>query len=70
MNNSLIIIPTYNEAENVEILIPRLFQHIPNISILIVDDASPDGTADKCDSMRAKFPQLFIERRQIGRAHV
>ena len=63
MNNSLIIIPTYNEAENVKILIPRLFQHIPNFSILIVDDGSPDGTADECESMRAKFPQLFIERR-------
>ena len=41
----LVVIPTYNEAMNVPILIPRLFKYIKNISILVVDDGSPDGTA-------------------------
>lgn len=42
---SLIIIPTYNEAENVENLLSKIFEVLPSVNILIVDDNSPDGTA-------------------------
>ncbi len=51
----LVIIPTYNESSNVVVLIPRLFKYIPGLSVLIVDDGSPDGTADICDGMRVGF---------------
>ena len=59
----LVVIPTYNEAENVGVLIPRLFKHIPGISILVVDDGSPDGTAAKCRGMQENYRNLFIESR-------
>ncbi len=59
----LVVIPTYNEADNVGVLIPRLFKHIPGISILVVDDGSPDGTAAKCREMQDGYSNLFIESR-------
>ena len=44
---TLVIIPTYNEAENIERLLDRLFsQPVKNLNVLVVDDSSPDGTAD------------------------
>ena len=59
----LVIIPTFNESSNVVVLIPRLFKYIPDLSVLIVDDGSPDGTADICDEMRNQYSNLFVERR-------
>ena len=59
----LIVIPTYNEAMNVPILIPRLFKYIKDISILIVDDGSPDGTAEICRKLSKDYPNLFVETR-------
>ena len=47
MKKALVVIPTYNEAENIERIIDRiLFQGIKGLDILIVDDNSPDGTAN------------------------
>ena len=59
----LVVIPTYNEAMNVPILIPRLFKYIKDISILIVDDGSPDGTAEICRKLSKDYPNLFVETR-------
>jgi len=59
----LIVIPTYNEVENVKIIIPRIFKYISNASILIVDDGSPDGTAEVCKDMQSNYPNLFVEKR-------
>ena len=46
MNNSLVIIPTYNEKENIEDIIKKVFSLSESFDILIIDDSSPDGTAD------------------------
>jgi len=59
----LIVIPTYNEAMNVPVLIPRLFKYVGDASILIVDDGSPDGTAEICRNLSKDYPQLFVEVR-------
>jgi dolichol-phosphate mannosyltransferase len=60
---SLIIIPTYNELDNVKILLPRIFKHIKGVSILVVDDGSPDGTAIEVKALQKQFPNLYIENR-------
>jgi dolichol-phosphate mannosyltransferase len=59
----LIVIPTYNEAMNVPILIPRLFKYIKDISILVVDDGSPDRTAEVCRNLSKDYQNLFVETR-------
>jgi len=59
----LIVMPTYNERENVKIIIPEIFNLIPDIGIMIVDDNSPDGTAGEVEILMKKFPNLFILKR-------
>ena len=52
----LVIIPTYNEIENITQIVPEVFKNIPeNAHILVVDDGSPDGTAAAVKSMQATF---------------
>jgi dolichol-phosphate mannosyltransferase len=60
----LIIIPTYNESMNVPVLIKRIFKHIPNSSILVIDDGSPDGTAEIVESLQKEFSNLHILKRK------
>ncbi len=63
----LVIIPTYNEKENVENIIAAVIDLQQNFHILIIDDGSPDGTADLVQSLFDKYPgQLFLEMR-IGK---
>ena len=60
----LIIIPTYNELANAPILIERIFKHIPNSHILIIDDGSPDKTGEKIKEIQSKYPSsLFLLER-------
>ncbi len=64
MSDSIVIIPTYNEKENVEKIIKAVFSLKKRFHILIVDDGSPDGTADIVRRMQKAFPgQLHIEER-------
>ena len=46
MEHSLIVIPTYNEFENITLMIQSVFSISPQSHFLVVDDSSPDGTAD------------------------
>jgi len=64
-NNTLIIIPTYNEKENIKAVIREIMTILPNINILVVDDNSPDGTAKIVKDMMAFYPGLFILERKI-----
>ncbi|MBO4619982.1 MAG: glycosyltransferase, partial [Victivallales bacterium] len=52
----LVIIPTYNEAENLPVLLPALFAAAPEVSVLVVDDGSPDGTAGVANRLATQFP--------------
>ena len=45
-DDSLVVVPTYNEAGNISTLLAALAQHAPEADVLVVDDGSPDGTAD------------------------
>ncbi|MCL2027050.1 MAG: polyprenol monophosphomannose synthase [Bacteroidales bacterium] len=75
MSDSLIIVPTYNEKENVEAIIRKVFSLSKEFHILIVEDNSPDGTADIVKRLMTEFPdRLFIEERKgklgLGTAYI
>ena len=59
----LIIIPTYNELANAPILIERIFKHIPDSHLLIIDDGSPDRTGEKIKEIQRRYPGLFLLER-------
>ena len=72
--NVIIIIPTYNEAENITFLVKNIFFHNPEFFILIVDDNSPDGTSYKVRDMQNQYPHLCLINREcrlgLGSAYV
>ena len=59
-SDSIIIIPTYNEKENIENIIRAVFALEKYFHILIIEDNSPDGTADIVRRMQTEFPDLGI----------
>ena len=75
MASSLVIIPTYNEIENIDAIIRAVFGLKKDFHVLIVDDNSPDGTADHAKKMQREFPdRLFVEVRHeksgLGTAYI
>jgi dolichol-phosphate mannosyltransferase len=73
--DSLVIIPTYNEKENIEKIIRKVFSLAHPFHVLIIDDGSPDGTAQIVKSIQPEFPgALFIEERKgkqgLGTAYI
>ena len=56
----LVIIPTYNEAENIERILRRIAESLPEAGVLVVDDGSPDGTGDIVKSVAAEFPDVHL----------
>ncbi|MAZ58413.1 MAG: dolichyl-phosphate beta-D-mannosyltransferase [Flavobacteriales bacterium] len=75
MKDGLIIIPTYNEVENIVLMIDTVFSLSSDVHILVVDDSSPDGTAKKVISLQEKYNnRLFLlertEKRGLGTAYI
>ncbi len=75
MTDSVIIIPTYNERENIEKIIRKVFSLPKEFNVLIVEDNSPDGTAAIVKTLMTEFPgRLFIEERKgklgLGTAYI
>ena len=75
MEDSLVIIPTFNEIENVEAIIKAVFALEKKFHVLVVDDNSPDGTADKVRELQQQFSdRLFLEVRKeksgLGTAYI
>ena len=64
MRTRLIIVPTYNELANAPLLIKRIFKHIPNSDVLVVDDGSPDKTGDAIRELQQEFPTLHLLERK------
>tara|TARA_B100001250_G_scaffold94725_1_gene79091 strand:- start:172 stop:885 length:714 start_codon:yes stop_codon:yes gene_type:complete len=60
---TLIISPTYNEVKNIQSLVEQIFKLDPSYHLLIIDDNSPDGTADKVKELKSVFDNLFLEER-------
>ena len=75
MTDSLVIIPTYNEIENIEAIIEAVLELRKEFHILVVDDQSPDGTAERVREMQQKYPsQVFLEvrggKQGLGTAYI
>jgi dolichol-phosphate mannosyltransferase len=73
-DKSLIIIPTYNESDNVSKMISKVFELYPEISVLIIDDGSPDGTANIVKEIQKKNPKVYLMERKgklgLGTAYI
>ena len=75
MSDGIVIIPTYNEIENIESIARAVLSLHRPFHVLVIDDNSPDGTAEKVIALQAEFPnRLFLEKRQkksgLGTAYV
>ena len=75
MSNSVVIIPTYNEIENIDAIINAVFELPKDFHVLIVDDNSPDGTSQRVRDLQHQFKDnLFLELRQeksgLGTAYI
>ncbi len=70
----LVIIPTYNEIENVGNIVPRVVEQGPDIDVLVVDDSSPDGTGELADRLASDDPRIHVLHREnkegLGRAYL
>ena len=65
MDSKLVIIPTYNEKENIEKIIRKVFSFPTGYHVLVIDDGSPDGTAAIVKGLQEEFPEkLFLLERQ------
>ena len=73
-DKTLVIVPTYNERENLPPLAARLLALPVPVDILVVDDNSPDGTGKLADELAARHPQIHVlhrtEKNGLGRAYI
>jgi dolichol-phosphate mannosyltransferase len=60
---TLVVVPTYNEALNIAVVLQRLRAAVPAANVLVVDDASPDGTAEMAEALGAELGQIDVLRR-------
>jgi len=75
VNEKLVIIPTYNEIENINLIIPAVLELETNFHVLIVDDNSPDGTAEEVKNWQLKHPtKVYMLQREgklgLGTAYI
>ena len=75
MSDAIVIIPTYNEKENIKAIINAVFNLPKQFSVLVVDDNSPDGTADIVKELQTQFPnKLYLlqrkEKNGLGTAYI
>jgi dolichol-phosphate mannosyltransferase len=70
----LVVVPTYNERENLPSIVPRILETDPRFDVLVVDDGSPDGTGDLADALAAADPRVHVLHRTakegLGRAYL
>jgi dolichol-phosphate mannosyltransferase len=60
---TLVVLPTYNEAENIDDVLTRLRRAVPDAHVLVIDDHSPDGTADRADKLALELGNVEVLRR-------
>src|SRR5690606_7365899 len=73
-SRGLVVVPTYNERENLPLIVPRILETDPRLDVLVVDDNSPDGTGALADEMAASNPRVHVLHREakqgLGRAYL
>lgn len=63
-DKTLVIIPTYNELENLPLIVGRVIKAQPQVDVLVVDDNSPDGTGDRADELAAEHDHVHVLHRE------
>lgn len=73
MPRKIVVIPTYNERENIPLIVPEILKQDPEIEVLVVDDSSPDGTGAVVEELRTHEPRVHLytrtERQGLGPAY-
>jgi len=71
---AMVVVPTYNERQNLSQLAPRVLSALPEVSLLVVDDGSPDGTGTLADELAQVDPRVRVRHRRakegLGRAYL
>src|SRR5215471_17588549 len=74
MNNTVVVVPTYNERENLPPLVQKVLGLPVSVDLLVVDDNSPDGTGKLADELGVKHPEVHVlhrgEKNGLGRAYI
>ncbi|HTR98530.1 MAG TPA: glycosyltransferase, partial [Bacteroidota bacterium] len=65
MPKTLVVIPTFNEAENIARIVPQVLDQAQGIEVLVVDDGSPDGTGAMVRAMGEKDPRVHLLERPV-----
>jgi dolichol-phosphate mannosyltransferase len=63
LSRCIVVIPTYNECENLPLIVPRVLEQDPRLEVLVVDDDSPDGTGKLADELAEKEPRVHVLHR-------
>ena len=67
MQDAIVIIPTYNEIENIEGILTAVFSQYKDVHVLVVDDNSPDKTAQKVEALQATYKERLFLLKRIGK---
>ena len=65
MSRCIVVIPTYNECENLPLLVPEVLSQDPRIEVLVVDDNSPDGTGEIAQNLADAEPRVHVLHRPL-----
>jgi glycosyltransferase involved in cell wall biosynthesis len=71
---ALVVIPTYNERGNLQVIVPQILEQDPRLEVLVVDDNSPDGTGQLADELAGASPRVHVLHRPskagLGKAYL